>query len=157
MRTMLLSFRPYWYEKIKSGEKLFEYRSNFPDDLVKAYMYVSSPYKKIIGVIYLGRRIELADWKEKYRDDKNVLARIERYMKRRTYAMPILSYHHTEGVELEELRKRIPDFVSPQMYYYLDTRKDLLCFLDSKMNERYKIKHKFKNINKDEICRENYD
>ena len=57
MRTMLLSFNPYWYEKIKSGEKVFEYRTNFPDDIVKAYMYVSSPYKKAIGIIYLGQKV----------------------------------------------------------------------------------------------------
>lgn len=157
MRTMLLSFNPYWYEKIKSGEKVFEYRTNFPDDIVKAYMYVSSPYKKSIGIIYLGRRIALTDWKEKYQNDIEVSARIERYMERRNYAMPILSYHHTEAVELAELRDQFPNFVSPQMYYFLDNRKELLYFLENKMCEKYKIEHKFDDISKNEICRENYN
>lgn len=32
MRTMLLSFKPEWYNRIKDGSKIFEYRRNFPDE-----------------------------------------------------------------------------------------------------------------------------
>ena len=41
LRKMLLSFKPEVYEKIKSGEKIFEHRRNFPDEPIMAYMYVS--------------------------------------------------------------------------------------------------------------------
>ena len=38
MKKILLSFKPYWHEKIKSGEKIFEYRKRFCDEPVMAYM-----------------------------------------------------------------------------------------------------------------------
>lgn len=41
MRTMLLSFKPEWFDKIKEGNKIFEYRRTFPDEEIMAYMYVS--------------------------------------------------------------------------------------------------------------------
>lgn len=41
MRTMLLSFKPEWYNRIKKGSKIFEYRRTFPDEEILAYMYVS--------------------------------------------------------------------------------------------------------------------
>ena len=34
MRTMLLSFKPEWYNKIMDGSKIFEYRRTFPNDVV---------------------------------------------------------------------------------------------------------------------------
>ena len=57
MRTMLLSFKPEWYNRIKEGSKIFEYRRTFPDEEILAYMYVSSPMKMIVGKIHLGRKI----------------------------------------------------------------------------------------------------
>ena len=69
MRTMLLSFKPKWYNLIKYGSKIFEYRRTFPDEEIMAYMYVSSPMKQIVGKIHLGRKIDINTWKEKYKDD----------------------------------------------------------------------------------------
>ena len=69
MRTMLLSFKPKWFEKIKSGEKIYEYRRTFTDEEVMAYMYVSTPVKKIVGKIHLGKRIDLRDWRKEYQAD----------------------------------------------------------------------------------------
>ena len=57
MRTMLLSFKPEWYNKIMDGSKLFEYRRTFPNEEIMAYMYVSSPVKMIVGRIHLGKKI----------------------------------------------------------------------------------------------------
>lgn len=56
LRKMLLSFKPEVYEKIKSEEKIFEHRRNFPDEPIMAYMYVSAPVKAITGIVYLGKR-----------------------------------------------------------------------------------------------------
>lgn len=63
---MLLSFKPEVYVKIKAGVKFFEYRRNFPDEPVMAYMYVSSPVKAITGIVYLGKRHLLSNWKEEF-------------------------------------------------------------------------------------------
>lgn len=117
MRTMLLSFKPKWYNLIKDGSKIFEYRRTFPDEEIIAYMYVSSPMKQIVGKIHLGRKIDINTWKEKYKDDGEVSERIDEYLEKHTYAMPILSFQMTKEINLETLRKSDSKFVCPQMYY----------------------------------------
>lgn len=118
MRTMLLSFKPRWYNKIMDGSKIFEYRRTFPNEEIMAYMYVSSPVKMIVGRIHLGKRIDINTWKEQYKADKEVCERIDDFLTRHTYAMPVLSFQMTKEIELEILRKFNPNFVCPQMYYY---------------------------------------
>lgn len=80
MRTMLLSFKPYVYEKIASGEKIFEHRRNFPDGPLKVYMYVSSLVCTIKGILYLGKRHRLADWKEEFAYDQDAVASVDEFM-----------------------------------------------------------------------------
>ena len=120
MRTMLLSFKPEWYNRIKEGSKIFEYRRTFPDEEILAYMYVSSPMKMIVGKIHLGRKIYINTWKEEYKEDEQVCERIDDFLTRHTYAMPILSFQMTKEIDLETLRKFNRNFICPQMYYYLE-------------------------------------
>ena len=37
MRTMLLSFKADVYQKVITGEKIYEHRKVFPDEPIKAY------------------------------------------------------------------------------------------------------------------------
>jgi predicted transcriptional regulator len=118
---MLLSFKPEVYEKIKSGQKIFEHnRRNFPDEPIMAYMYVSAPVKAITGIVYLGKRHLLSDWKEEFKDDENAVARIEKYQESYRYAMEIDEFQETTEISLENLRRDVSGFVAPQMYIYLD-------------------------------------
>ena len=78
MRKMLLSFKPEVYEKIKSGKKKFEHRRNFPDEPIMAYMYVSAPVKAITGIVYLGKRHLLSDWKEEFKEDEAYMSGIKK-------------------------------------------------------------------------------
>lgn len=73
---MLLSFKPEVFDKIKAGVKIFEHRRNFPDEPIMAYMYVNAPIKAITGIVYLGKRHLLSDWKEEFKYDKDAVARI---------------------------------------------------------------------------------
>ena len=91
MRTMLLSFKPEWFDKIKEGNKIFEYRRTFPDEEIMAYMYVSSPMMQIVGRIHLGRRIDINIWKEQYKDDREVCDRVNDFLIRHTYANSFVS------------------------------------------------------------------
>ena len=157
MRTMLLSFKPEWYNRIKDGSKIFEYRRTFPDEEIMAYMYVSSPMKMIVGRIHLGRRIDINTWKEKYKDDGEVSERIDEYLEKHTYAMPILSFQMTEKVDLATLRTFNKKFVCPQMYYYLDNYPQLFEFIRENVTEIGQVKiNDFTNVDKDDICRQKY-
>ena len=154
---MLLSFKPEVYEKIKSGKKIFEHRRNFPDEPIMAYMYVSSPAKMIVGRSHLGKRIDINTWKEQYKADKEVCERIDDFLTRHTYAMPVLSFQMTKKIELETLRKFNPNFVCPQMYYYLDNCPELFDFIRKNATDIGKLHiNSFVNIEKDEICTKQY-
>ena len=157
MRIMLLSFKPEWHKRIMTGEKIYEYRTNFPDEEILAYMYVSSPVKQIIGVVHLGQRISLLEWKEKYKDNKTVNERITEFMKKRKYVMPILSYQHTSGLSLEKIKSEFSEFVAPQMYCYLDNRKELLDYIQIHLEHQGDlIINSFDDVDADDICRMKY-
>ena len=66
MRTMLLSLKPEVFTNVQSGVKIYEHRRVFPDEPVKAYIYVSRPVQALSGVMYLGNKTDIEDWKEKY-------------------------------------------------------------------------------------------
>ena len=68
MRTMLLSLKADVYQKVLSGEKIYEHRKVFPDEPIKAYIYVSKPTKSICGIMFLSNKTSLLDWKEKYKE-----------------------------------------------------------------------------------------
>lgn len=151
---MLLSFRPEVYEKIKSGQKIFEHRRNFPDESVMAYMYVSSPVKAITGIVYLGKRHCLSDWLEKFKDDSAAVTRIKEYIEtyHYRYAMEIEKFQETSQIALDDLRENVPGFVAPQMYIYLDNT-ELLEYIDSNLKvANLQVKHLFERIEACQVC-----
>jgi predicted transcriptional regulator len=154
---MLLSFKPEWYNLIKDGSKIYEYRRTFPDEEILAYMYVSSPMKMIVGKIHLGKKINLNIWKEQYKEDVSVCERIDDFLTRHTYVMPILSFQMTKEITLTELRKFNPDFTCPQMYYYLENYPDLFEYIRNNAIEMGEKRiNSFEIVDKEEICRKNY-
>lgn len=152
MRKMLLSFKPEVYEKIKSGKKIFEHRRNFPDEPIMAYMYVSAPVKAITGIVYLGKRHLLSDWREEFCDDKDAVARIDKYQESYRYAMEIDEFQETTEISLDDLRRDVLGFVAPQMYVYLDGT-ELVGYIEKNITKKsVRIKHSFDSIMSNEVC-----
>ena len=157
MKTILLSFKPEWFEKIKSGIKIYEYRRSFSKEEVMAYMYVSSPMKMVVGKIHLGKRIDINTWKEDYKYNKEVINRIDDFITKHKYAMPVLSFQMTKAINLETLRNFDNNFVCPQMYYYLDKYPELFEFIrDNATHSGNLKKNDYKNVSIDDICRLKY-
>ena len=157
MKTMLLSFKPQWFEKIENGSKIFEYRRSFANEEVMAYMYVSTPMKMVVGKIHLGKRININSWKDEYKDNINVVGRIDDFLTRHQYAMPIISFQMTEAIDLETLRGFNPKFVCPQMYYYLENYPELFVFIRENAKDVGALKiNNFENVSADDICRQKY-
>lgn len=153
MRTMLLSFKADVYKKVISGEKLYEHRKVFPNEPIKAYLYVSSPVKAITGVMYLNNRIKIESWKEEYSFDKATLERIDEYLKHHKYAMQITRFEETNQILLNQLRKEVPGFIVPQMYYFIDG-SPLLEYLENNLQLTGKIiLHDFSDIASEQICK----
>ena len=152
MRTMLLSFKPSVYEKIKNGVKIFEHRRSFPDEPIKAYMYVSSPICAITGIVYLGKRHNLENWMDEFAEDKEALERINKYLESYNYAMEIEEFQETTKIPLAKVRQDVEGFVAPQMYYYLDG-KPLLEYIENNLEiSEVNVKHSFDKIVSTQVC-----
>lgn len=144
MRIMLLSFKPEIYEKIYTGIKIFEHRRNFPDEPVKAYMYVSKPVRAIKGIVYLNNRHIITDWEKDFSFDPDAINRIKEYEKSYRYAMEISEFKETTEIRLDDIKSDFPKFVVPQSYIYLDNKPELLQYIESKIEIKGKnIKHDF--------------
>lgn len=153
MRKLLISFKPYVYDKIKNGTKIFEHRTVFPDEPIIAYMYVSAPVKSITGIIVLSNKEYLSNRKEKYSYDKDAVVRIDEFMNHNKVVMQINDFYETNAIPLADLRKDLDKFVVPQMYYYLDNTP-LLDYLEKNISKTgLHIHHDFENITSDYVCK----
>lgn len=135
MKKMLLSMQPFWKEKIMSGEKIYEYRTRFPDEEILAYLYVSAPVYGIAGVLHLGKKIYLDDWLEKYKNNEPVSKRIMKYKSRKNVVtMPVLSYQETNLIKRSDIEVALGKFVWPQSYYFLKDGMELTKYIESNIH-----------------------
>lgn len=152
MRTMLLSLKPEVFQNVKSGKKIYEHRRVFPDEPIKAYIYISRPIQALAGIMYLGNKVNIEDWKEKYKEDVEAQIRIEDYLQHHKVAMEIQRFQNTSSIALADIKKVFHNFLIPQMYYYLDDHP-LLQFLEDNLEPIGEpITHTFENITSDQIC-----
>ena len=137
MKRILLSFNPQYYDPIVKGEKKYEYRTRFCNEAVEAYLYLSSPIRKIVAITYLGERILLEDMLVKYHSDSETLRRINEYIKlyKKRYAIPIEKVEFIEPISLDEIREKIPGFMPPRSFQIIKKDSALEKLLsNSKLN-----------------------
>jgi predicted transcriptional regulator len=152
MRTLLLSLKPEVFDTVLLGEKIYEHRKVFPEEPIDAYIYISRPVQALAGVMHLGNKAYLSDWKEKYSNDTDAVSRIDKYMEHYKVAMEIQSFQNTTQIPLSVVRERFPDFLIPQMYYYLDDLP-LLEFMKENLKPLGEpIVHEFNNVTSNLIC-----
>lgn len=158
MRTMLLSLKPEIFELIRNGKKIFEYRHQFYTDAIHAYLYISKPVQKIVGYIEFDKRINLKDWKEKYKDNSEVSNRIDDYISRNyKYAMPINKFKMTTEIPLSNLKNNLNKFIIPESYYYLDNFTDLDHYIKSNIEFTGEVvENSFNVVDEKDICRKKY-
>lgn len=154
MKSIFLSFSPEWYPYIENGKKIYEHRKRFCDEPVIAFLYLGLPIQKIVAILELGKRIDMKLWLEQYKEDPMAVERIENSLKRNNYAMEIRKVQFIEPIPIKEVIEQFPDFHIPQSYFYLDNKKELFEFIQSKVVKTGpEITHDFSTISSDEICR----
>lgn len=155
---MLLSLKLEIFELIRSGKKIFEYRHQFFTEPIGAYLYISKPIQKIVGYIEFDKRIELKDWKNKYKDNIEVSKRIDDYISRNyKYAMPINKFKMTTEIPLNDLRKDLEKFIIPESYYYLDNFIELKEYIEKNIDFTNEVvENNFQLVTDENICRKKY-
>lgn len=154
MRTMPLSFKADVYQKVITGEKIYEHRKVFPYEPIKVYLYVSTPVKAVVEIMYLNSRMWIEEWKEKHFYNLKTVRRIISYLQHPKYTMEITDFQDTNKISLEQLRIDFTGFVVSKMYYFID-ETPLLCYLGKILIPcGEKIVHDFSNITSEQICKE---
>lgn len=130
---VLLSLQEQPYLDIKSGIKIYEYRTRYQKVPTTAFVYVSQKVKKIMGIMEFGSPIigsaeEISSISEKIKPGSYDV--MMEYMKKGVgYAIPVKQLTEIEPVSLKDLRCKIKGFTVPQSYYMLNNKKELLEYL----------------------------
>ena len=122
---ILMSIKPQFIEKIRRGEKTFEFRRRLPkkQDVTSIIVYASQPIGKVVGEISVGGYLtDTVDEIWKRTSDKSGLTHSEflRYFSglKSANAIEIESYRdYEQPIPLDVL---LPGKVPPQSYCYLN-------------------------------------
>ena len=132
MKEIFLSFRPEYFGPLLYGIKKYEYRKRFCDEETIAYLYLSGKSRQIVGIMELGKPIRLDETRDNYIDYPETLKRVDEYIESKDInAIPIKSLSLFKNpLSLEDIRKEIPTFMPPQMYFVLDNHLKLKQLLE---------------------------
>lgn len=131
-RKIFLSFRPEFFRPILYDIKKYEYRKRFCDEPTTAYLYLSSPIRKVIGIMELGKALHMDEIVSNYSKDSNEYARIIKCLEiGEKYAIPIESLQLFKNpVPIEKIKEIKNDFSVPQCYLNLENYKSVLDYLE---------------------------
>lgn len=135
MTAIILSFSPQVFPSLLTGKKQFEYRARLPKGNLRAYLYLSSPVKAIVGYLDLGERLEVASLLASDLAEP-VKTRLSRF--KETYASPIKALGlFDEGLSLEDIRELGGQ--APQSFAYAQTYPLLAEVLGNRSARTYLI------------------
>lgn len=154
MKEIFLSFRPEYFKPVLYGIKKYEYRKRFCEEETRAYLYLSGKSRMVVGILELGCPIRLDLTREKYQNYPETLKRVDEYiLSRDSYAIPIKSLAlFKEPISLEEIRKEIPGFMPPQMYYVLENHPILKALLEKQPLDKKLFVHAHDEIYYDNLA-----
>lgn len=138
-RKIFLSFRPEFFRPILYDIKKYEYRKRFCDEPTTAYLYLSSPIRKVIGIMELGKALHMDEIILNYRKDSDVYRRITQCLNGgEKYAIPIESFQlFKKPISIDKIKEIQSNFFVPQCYLNLENYLDVLEYLESQ--EKYEI------------------
>lgn len=135
MTEILLSFSPKVFPSLLTGQKHFEYRGRLPKGELRAYLYLSSPVKAIVGYLELGEGLEVPSLLASDLGEP-IKARLSRFTE--TYASPIkVLALFDEGLPLEVIRELGGQ--APQSFVYAQTYPLLAEMLAGRSARTYPI------------------
>lgn len=152
-RKIFLSFRPEFFRPILYDIKKYEYRKRFCKEATTAFLYLSAPVQEVIGIMELGKPIDLIAAQQQYTNNLEVLKRIESSIEgREIFAIPIESFQmFKEPVQISKLKEIEPKFNVPQCYLNIENFPNVFDFL----NKQEKYEKEFINDHK-EIYESNF-
>jgi predicted transcriptional regulator len=130
-KYIFLSFRPEFFRPILYDIKKYEYRKRFCNEPTCAYLYLSSPVKKVIGIMQLGKPILMDQIIENYNVNSVIYSRIKSCLNGgEKFAIPIESFTlFKTPIGIEKLKELDEHFVAPQCYLNLENYPTIFNYL----------------------------
>lgn len=153
-KKIFLSFRPEFFRPILYDIKKYEYRKRFCKEATTAFLYLSAPVKEVIGVMELGKPIDLTSMQQQYAKNPEVLKRIESSINgREILAIPIESFQmFKEPVPISKLKEIEPKFNVPQCYLNIENFQNVFEFLNKQEKYEKEFINDHKNIYESNFC-----
>lgn len=131
-RKIFLSFRPEYFRPILYNIKKYEYRKRFCNESTTAYLYLSSPVKKVIGIMELGMPLRMDVIISNYSEKSDVYSRISKCLENgEKFAIPIESLQlFKRPISIEEIKEIQNNFSPPQCYLNLKNYESVLNYLE---------------------------
>ena len=132
-KKIFLSFRPEFFRPILYNIKKYEYRKRFCDEPTTAYLYLSSPIKKVVGIMELGKALHMDEIISNYSKESEVYGRFIKCLEGgEKFAIPIESFQLFKNpIAIEKIKQIKNDFSVPQCYLNLQNYKSALDYLES--------------------------
>jgi len=123
--NVILSIKPKYVESIMNGEKLYEFRKSMfrRENVDRAYIYATSPIKKVVGVFIIGGIIEEHPnrlWEECGNYSGLTEFEFFRYFNGKNKGVAIEIKELEKFNEPLELTDIFPNIVPPQSFCYVD-------------------------------------
>lgn len=121
-KIIFLSFRPEFFRPILYDIKKYEYRKRFCNEPTRAYLYLSSPIKKVIGIMELGIPIHIDEIIKQYNEKSIIYLRMKECLNNgEKLAIPIESFAlFKQPISIEKIKEIDSNFSVPQCYLKLD-------------------------------------
>ena len=132
-KKIFLSFRPEFFRPILYNIKKYEYRKRFCDEPTTAYLYLSSPIKKVVGIMELGKALHMDEIISNYSKESEGYGRFIKCLEGgEKFAIPIESFQLFKNpIAIEKIKQIKNDFSVPQCYLNLQNYKSALDYLES--------------------------
>ncbi len=130
-KDIFLSFRPEFFRPILYDIKKYEYRKRFCDESTRAFLYLSAPVKKVIGIMELGKPIHMDEIINNYEKNSIIYSRIKTCLDgKEKYAIPIISFKlYKKPISFEMLKNIDINFSVPQCYLNLKNYPEIYEYL----------------------------
>lgn len=117
-KQIFLSFRPEFFRPVLYGIKKYEYRKRFCKEATTAYLYLSAPIQKVVGIMELGVPIMIREIVDCYSSDTAICKRAECCIEGgEQYAIPIESLQlYKNPIPITKIKQLAPTFSVPRCY-----------------------------------------
>ena len=133
-KEIFLSFKPEFFRPILYGMKKYEYRKRFCKEETRAFLYLTSPVREVVGIIEFGAPVDIEGIMDTFSKKADVYRRLEACMiSGEKLAIPIISLRLCKKpIHISKIKSIDPSFTVPRSYLNIRKYKSVYEYLDTR-------------------------